>query len=551
MDHEGAGRRVRAAGTFAPLILVLALAVALAWLALDSARRRRQAALRTVRDYADFAAFIVARSAQQELERRLLYAFGPLRGWDAASGQPLPPPSVLGRDRGEAGRCRASGVTDPSFIRLDLRTGELTVEGTPLPGPEAAWLADTLALEAREVFRPDWSFAHVFADPRGLGLLAYTVLASDSTEPLALYAKSTCLAIDTLSLFSIAARSVTALPPSLTGHQPNDSLFAVHVEDPHGHVILERGIRRDSAVTGSTGPLEQLGGAILTVELRPDVAEHLVVGGIPYGGAPLAGLLLLLILVSATLAVVQLRRQHALMRARETFISNVSHELRTPLQQILVFTELLRMEKLRSAVERRHSLEVVERETKRLIHLVDNVLRFSRGARKADVLSTEAVALGPLVEETIRAFDPLARAERTAIRLVNDPDGPVTGSDGNDMVAAADPGAIRRVLLNLLDNAVKYGPAGQTVTVRLAVDGDRVRLAVDDQGPGIPIAERDRVWVPFHRLRNEDGRAIAGSGVGLSIVHDLVTRMGGTVQVETAPGGGARFVVTLPGGVGH
>jgi signal transduction histidine kinase len=102
---------------------------------------------------------------------------------------------------------------------------------------------------------------------------------------------------------------------------------------------------------------------------------------------------------------------------------------------------------------------------------------------------------------------------------------------------------------NLLDNAVKYGPDGQTITVRVqtsatAADGE-VALVVEDEGPGIPPAERERVWQPFTRLREEDGTR-GGSGLGLSLVRELVVRQGGRAWVEDAAGGGARFVVTLP-----
>jgi signal transduction histidine kinase len=252
---------------------------------------------------------------------------------------------------------------------------------------------------------------------------------------------------------------------------------------------------------------------------------------------PLAVLLLLLIVLFAALAFVQMRKQQEVMRLRESFISSVSHELRTPLQQILVFSELLRMDKL-PAGERQQAIEVVERETRRLIRMVENVLRFSRPTRGKDSLIIESVPLEPLVQDVIKVFEPWARKHDMRVRLhVEQP-----------VVALADASALRGVLLNLLDNAMKYGPAGQTVSVELSARDHTAILAVEDEGPGVPRAQRAQVWEPFQRLERDQRAAITGSGIGLSIVRELVERMNGTVRIEDARGSsGARFIVELPG----
>jgi signal transduction histidine kinase len=107
---------------------------------------------------------------------------------------------------------------------------------------------------------------------------------------------------------------------------------------------------------------------------------------------------------------------------------------------------------------------------------------------------------------------------------------------------------VRHVLLNLLDNAVKYGPAGQEVRVGLEHCGDAVRITVEDQGPGIPPADRDRVFRRFERLARDRESAVVGAGIGLAVVHDLVAEMEGRCRVEDgAPAAaGARFIVELP-----
>jgi signal transduction histidine kinase len=109
---------------------------------------------------------------------------------------------------------------------------------------------------------------------------------------------------------------------------------------------------------------------------------------------------------------------------------------------------------------------------------------------------------------------------------------------------------LRQILLNLLDNAVKYGPRGQTVRVAAERDDGRTRIAVEDQGPGIPLEDRERVWKGYYRLRREAGSAVAGSGIGLAVVQSLATDMGGRSWIEESVTGGARFVVELESGDG-
>jgi signal transduction histidine kinase len=104
--------------------------------------------------------------------------------------------------------------------------------------------------------------------------------------------------------------------------------------------------------------------------------------------------------------------------------------------------------------------------------------------------------------------------------------------------------SIRHVVVNLLDNAVKYGPQSQTITVEVETrDGDAL-IAVSDQGQGVPETEREAVWRPFARAKTPTDAA--GSGIGLTIVRDVMSQNGGRAWVESAPGGGARFIVSMP-----
>jgi signal transduction histidine kinase len=117
-----------------------------------------------------------------------------------------------------------------------------------------------------------------------------------------------------------------------------------------------------------------------------------------------------------------------------------------------------------------------------------------------------------------------------------------------DIVADVDRGAMRQVLINLLDNAVKYGPSGQTISVGLARSEDQrsARVWVEDEGPGIPAAERTKIWQPFQRLERDANSAVAGSGIGLALVRNLTVAHGGRVLVDDGVSGGSRFTIEIP-----
>jgi signal transduction histidine kinase len=321
------------------------------------------------------------------------------------------------------------------------------------------------------------------------------------------------------------------------GNVSNDSL-RVTLRD-HGGV--ER-LRTGPSAAGMTVEVafgsaysRVLEGSRVEVGIEPEAARRLVLGGVPQSRL---GVVLALLGLSTGLVVVallQLRRQRALQRMREGFIASVSHELRTPLTQIRMFAETLLLDRVRSDQERRRALEIIDREARRLTHLVENVLQFSRGERGTLALARQQRPLAPLVREVLEQFQPLAAG--SGARLVAKLD---------DSAAAVDADALRQVLLNLLDNAVKYGPRDQQLTVELERGGGVVRLSVQDQGPGIPPSERRRVFERYERLERDRRSAVAGTGIGLAVVRDLVERHDGRVFIEDEAKGGARFVVELP-----
>jgi signal transduction histidine kinase len=192
--------------------------------------------------------------------------------------------------------------------------------------------------------------------------------------------------------------------------------------------------------------------------------------------------------------------------------------------------------------------------------LTENVLLHARGERRGLRAAPQWTDLGAVVRDAVGLVEAQAQA-RSARIVVAGPAANGTAVDGAAVDGAAgsaagwvDAVAVRQIVINLLENALKFGPEGQAVTVTLDVErsaavsdgaGGLLRLTVDDEGPGVPPADRDRIWQPFVRLA-EGGSAPAGTGLGLSVVRQLVAELGGRSSVGDLPGRGARFRVELP-----
>jgi signal transduction histidine kinase len=329
-----------------------------------------------------------------------------------------------------------------------------------------------------------------------------------------------------------AASREPLLPPTLTSRAPTADVLALRVTAPTGREVFAASTA-SSEFTSDVVLDPRLGGVTVRAALAPGAASSLVIGGLPRSRLPWLYGLIALAASLAGVAVWQGRREIKLARMRGDFVSGVSHELRTPLAQIRMFAETLVLGRVRSEAESRRSLEIILRESQRLSHLVDNVLCFSRTERGMVALHKQPVVIRKVFDELVESVEPFARARRTAIRV----------GVPADMTSMVDPTAVRQMLLNLVDNALKYGPEGQTIQVTASRDHGHVRFAVEDEGPGIPDAIADRIWDPFWRA---PGSAQGGSGIGLSIVRDLARAHDGRAFTERAAARGARFVIEIP-----
>ena len=336
------------------------------------------------------------------------------------------------------------------------------------------------------------------------------------------------------------ARRQPLLPPSVMDSTPRpssaatpDSMVRVWVTDTTGTVLYQSSDRYTSSAYGTYEVAAS--GLTSHAMLHPKLADELRGTLLNDDRRRLQFALPILSLVLAAVTILHLWRERELVRARRDFVASVSHELRTPLAQIRMFSETLLLGREESEEERLRWTAVIGREARRLGDLVENILLFSHIDASRVRLEPERTDLGELAEEAVEAYVPVAASRR--MRIVADAP--------SRIYAVADPRALRQVVVNLIDNALKYGPAGQTVSVEVERDGTWARLTVSDEGPGIPAADRARLWRPFVRL-GTGGSTAGGSGIGLSVVRSLVTQHGGQVSVEDAPGGGARFVVRLP-----
>ena len=234
---------------------------------------------------------------------------------------------------------------------------------------------------------------------------------------------------------------------------------------------------------------------------------------------------------------VQEARAESADRSRRELIVNASHELRTPVASISAHVESLLKPGRRMDRETRDYLKVVASETERLGSLVDDVLILARADADELSLDVRPVEVDKVIARVCDALAPLAKRERS-LNLVH--------SEAAGLPRAmADRERLAQVLTNLVRNAVNHTPDGGIISVNAIAAADRVNIAVSDTGIGIDEEELSKVFERFYRSDQSRARDTGGTGLGLSIVKDLLTAMGGTIDVHSTPGSGSVFTVSL------
>ncbi len=549
-------------GALVGIVIVSALAVRES---MRNARERRESAEGTVRDYAMFASYLYSTRAYLFARERAAAAFdhsiNPSAAWMRGA---LPPVTALSAIPDTAEHCGPRNKWPVYRFRLDLPARTITYAGgRPAPQIEAI-IRDSIPKLANRPWVRLTRFGYVFVDaPGGREAVAYAPMFDSDTSLLAVYGYRSCYGVRDTMDYNTLIRVVKVLPqmtPSYSDRKarsardsahraseiaddsmmgskwsfgmPAESLLTLTISDAQHRQIYQAPQGGRSSNYYGVAPLKFVGDVTFWVSLRPDVAQYLVSGGIPESRVPVSLLFLAGTIVLAIAGFASLRSEIRLVKSRQRFLANVSHELRTPLQQILMFVQLLRLGRTRNEAERERSLEIIERETHRLIALSNSVLA---GAKSQLQLDSVPVDVANVAQTAADFFMPLAQARKMRIDLdLHEP-----------AIARGDPGAIRQILINVLDNAAKYGPIGQTITIGVRNEGKIVRLWVDDCGPGIAPDQRKNAWEPFQRLGGTLDDSTGGAGLGLSIVRDLATAMDATAELSATPTGGTRFTLAL------
>ena len=412
------------------LIVVFCIAGLLVYEAWSTGRSRREIAERGLQDYAAYATWSTARMADASLAGSLGTVFRGLFGGRLPPGGPLPSVAVLESDLNYLTECDCA-LRFPAdyYFRIDLRNREFKPIATPAHAAPAAsgyasakvgfYSPATVArvpssLDGEKLIRavqavtlsPGADYEVVFTrigdslrvvgvapqrDSAGVMIGAFGFVAVPGT-----YAAT---------LISNLWRRPKILPLAITRGLPSDSLLTALVSAPDGQEIY-RSSGWSAGLLSDTASLAPLGGGMkVRVALRRDAIAHLGGNLIPASRVPVwVGLLLLTGLLTAII-LRNLQREHELARLRADFTASVSHELRTPLAQIMLFGETLTLGRTRSDGERARAAEIIVREARRLMQLVENTLQFSRAARPGVGLSPARARLAPAVRDAIAAFD--------------------------------------------------------------------------------------------------------------------------------------------------
>ncbi|MFH1679810.1 MAG: HAMP domain-containing sensor histidine kinase [Candidatus Eisenbacteria bacterium] len=229
-------------------------------------------------------------------------------------------------------------------------------------------------------------------------------------------------------------------------------------------------------------------------------------------------------------------RLKELDRMKTQFLSNVGHELRTPITCVIGFAECLRY----SDVEEEKRLEFAEsiyQQGQRLSNLIDQILDLSEVTERTLRIESREADLNEIVREVAESLRQEIEAKGLALELDLSPDLPRSRFD---------PKRTRRVVRNLLDNAIKFSHASGKVRIRSEAEKDSIALRVSDQGVGIPQESLDTIFDSFHQIDGSETRTHGGAGIGLSLVKGLIESQRGSISVDSEPGKGSVFTIRLP-----
>ena len=546
-----------------PLLVLLAsigLTAVAAYDAQRTARGQTEVVERAIREFSSFAAWSYSEHLKQQLALAASEVLGAVNHGGEMHTNPQVPAAhdlvhyLPGDESCDCHRTRLSPAPMTFFaFKLGTKTVDVArnyyqqpregwrvepVPGVPSPPSnlyseaERQWISDTLNVHARTISRDTYGYGLLVGQFEGrVRPIGYTLMPTAWGDTMVYGVEYSPDAFN--ETLSKVLEGDGLLPQTFTQGTRNRDAVAIRVYDGQSGLIYESvpGVRSSTATT--TAMPAAYGSLRIHAMVRPDQASSIIIGGLPRSRLPFILGLLFVAAALTFVAFTQIRRETELARTRADFVASISHELRTPLAQIKLYVETLRMGRADTPEKRDWSLGHIDRETTRLGNLVENVLRFSR-LGKAEEPARETIDVGQEIERIVDDFTPLAASRKATLELRVE----------KSPLVRIRPEALRHIVVNLLDNAVRYGPQGQTVVVTVGADRKGAAISVADEGKGVPEADREMIWRAFSRSKT--GTDATGSGIGLTIVHDLVKRNGGTIAVTDAVRGGALFVVSLP-----
>lgn len=240
--------------------------------------------------------------------------------------------------------------------------------------------------------------------------------------------------------------------------------------------------------------------------------------------------------IGAVALLHDITRMEEMDRVRRDFVANASHELRTPAAGIKALAEALQAGAIEDPERSRSFCEQIVDAADRLTEMLDDMLVLTRVERGDELLEPRTITAFAAIEDALSQVRPAADAKQIEL---------TTEVDAEDELHA-DPNALQTLLVNLLDNAVKYTPEGGGVTVRGRRVENGYRVEIEDTGVGIPPEDQERVFERFYRVDRARDRTTGGTGLGLSIVKHIAEAHGGRVGLSSEPGHGSTFTVVLP-----
>jgi signal transduction histidine kinase len=317
-----------------------------------------------------------------------------------------------------------------------------------------------------------------------------------------------------------------------------EGAWVIRVTEPGGEVLYEnarsRSDDRFEVERAMTAPSYE--GVRLLLRYRDRSIEQ-EVRRLAVTKTALIGFIDLILLAGLGLVWANVRRELRLSRLKSDFVANVSHELKTPLALIRLFAETLELGRVPSEEKKRQYHGIINKESRRLTQLINNILDFSRIEAGRKEYRFRRADLGAVVRDVVEAYRFPIEHQGFTLELDVAEDLPEL---------EIDPEALSQALINLLNNAIKYSPDEKSIRVSARREGERVEVTVADRGIGIPKAEQKRIFEKFYRVESSVVHTTKGSGLGLALVQHIMEAHGGRVDVVSAPGQGSAFTLSLP-----